>query len=88
MSYSLIIQPDALKALKKIPGPDRRRIGRRIESLAHDPRPAGAVKLKGPVEFYRIRAGDYRVIYRIHDDVLEVVVVRVGHRGDIYRMKK
>ena len=85
MVYLVIVQPDAVKALKKIAGPDRARIGRKIDALAHDPRPVELAKLKGPLELYRIRIGDYRVIYRIHDKVLEVVAVRVGHRKEVYR---
>lgn len=88
MTYRLIIQPDAVKAMNKIPEPVRSRLGQRMESLTRHPRPPGAIKLQGPVELYRIRVGGYRVIYQIHDDVLEVVVVRVGSRGDVYRNLK
>lgn len=88
MVYALIVQPDAIKAMNKIPEPSRARIARQLESLARLPRPPGAIKLRGPLELYRLRVGNYRVIYSIHDEVLEVVVVRVGSRGDVYRRLK
>jgi len=85
MAYRLKLRPQAIKALKKIPEPDRVRIGRKIDALADDPRPEGVKKLQGADDLYRIRVGDYRVIYLIHDDILLVLVLRVGHRKDIYR---
>jgi mRNA interferase RelE/StbE len=85
MAYAVIVQPDALRAMSKIPEPDRSRIGRKVEALGENPRPGGMEKLKGPVDLYRIRGGNYRVIYQIHDDVIEVVVIQIGHRKDIYR---
>jgi mRNA interferase RelE/StbE len=63
---------------------DRQRIVRRIESLAEDPRPPGCQKLSGR-ERYRIRQGRYRIIYGIEDTDLVVLVVKVGHRGSVYR---
>jgi mRNA interferase RelE/StbE len=63
---------------------DRQRIVRRIESLAEEPRPSGCQKLSGR-ERYRIRKGRYRIIYGIEDTDLVVLVVKVGHRGSVYR---
>jgi len=60
-------------------------ITRRIAALADDPRPAGVKMLQGQHGYYRIRSGDYRVIYMIEDDVLVVLVVKVGHRREVYR---
>ncbi|MDJ0899633.1 MAG: type II toxin-antitoxin system RelE/ParE family toxin [Xenococcus sp. MO_188.B8] len=57
----------------------------KIDALATEPRPEGVVKLKGEENLYRIRVGDYRVIYNVQDDRLLVLVVKVGHRGDVYR---
>jgi len=85
MKYRIQIRPQALKALKKIDEPDQSRIMRRIDSLASDPRPEGVKKLQGEDDFYRIRVGDYRVVYQIEDDVLLVLVARVAHRKDVYR---
>jgi mRNA interferase RelE/StbE len=62
----------------------QRRIVEKIEALADDPRPAGSVKLTGHGA-YRIRVGDYRVIYAVADDQLVVLVVEVGHRREVYR---
>jgi mRNA interferase RelE/StbE len=76
-------------ALKEIASVDRRadraRIMERIHNLAADPRPHGSKKLEGPFERYRLRQGDYRVLYEIRDEVHMVSVINVGHRKDIYR---
>ena len=85
MVYRVKIKDQALKALKKISEPDQSRIMRRIDGLADDPRGPRTKKLQGAVVLYRLRAGDYRVIYQIQDDVLLVLVVRIGHRRDVYR---
>ena len=61
------------------------RILTRIEALGAEPRPAGCRKLRGANDLWRLRIGDYRVIYMIDDDVLLVVVVTVGHRREVYR---
>ena len=83
-SYSLRIKKTAIKELEGIPTKaDRRRIVRRIESLADDPRPPGAQKLSGH-ERYRIRQGRYRILYSIDDHELIVHVIRIGHRKDVY----
>ena len=62
-----------------------RRVDARILALAEDPRPPGAKRLAGSEGLHRIRVGDYRVVYAIEDDVLLVLVVRIGHRRDVYR---
>jgi mRNA interferase RelE/StbE len=83
--YSVFIKPSARKELEAVGmRRDRQRIVERILSLADDPRPPGVQKLCG-ADKYRIRCGDYRVVYSIVDDALTVCVVRVGHRGDVYR---
>ncbi len=71
------------KELKSIPKKDQIRVLRRIVELASDPRPVSCKKLSGQ-ERYRIWQGDYRILYEIHDGRLVVVVVRVGHRRDVY----
>lgn len=83
-SYSLLIKPSALKELEAIPPRDRRRLVTRIEGLAADPRPHGCEKLSG-LEQYRVRQGDYRVIYSVDDEARTVVIVKIGHRRDVYR---
>ena len=85
--YSLRIKKSARKELEYIATrADRRRVIKRIESLADDPRPPGAVKLSGR-EQYRVRQGRYRILYSIEDAVLIVYVVKIGDRKDVYRSK-
>jgi len=79
VGYRIQIKRSAAKELEKIPGKDRDRIVEKIKSLAGDPRPPQAKKLSGE-EKYRIRQGDYRILFQIHEDVVTVVVVKIGHR--------
>lgn len=83
-SYELLIKRSAAKELEMLPTTYRRRIAAKIQHLSTEPRPAGAEKLSGE-EKYRIRQGDYRVLYEIDDRTKTVTVVRIGHRSDIYR---
>ena len=83
-SYRLLIKPSAAKELEALPPKDRRKITTRIEGLAREPRPHGCEKLSG-LEQYRVRQGDYRVVYSIDDEIHAVLVVKVGHRRDVYR---
>lgn len=83
MPYEVTIRPKAAKALEKINDPDYSGIKKAIRSLGGNPRPHGYKKLKGR-DGYRIRIGDYRVIYDIFDNILTVDVVALGHRKDIY----
>ncbi len=85
MSYRVEIQTSALRELKKLSRVLRARIEEKIDTLSEDPRPPGVVKLKGKIGLYRIRAGEYRIIYQIKDDVLQVLVVHVRHRREVYR---
>ena len=83
--YRIEIKRSAAKEIEAIGRlKDRRRVVARIMSLAEDPRPAGCTKLSGQAA-YRIRQGDYRIIYTISEEVLVVEVIRVGHRRDVYR---
>ena len=84
MAYSIVIAPAAKRDLKRLPKDALRRVGTAITSLANDPHPAGSTKLSG-TDFYRVRVGDYRVIYRVQEQQVVVLVLRVGHRRDIYR---
>jgi len=83
-SYSLEIKRSAAKELAQVPPKDRGRIVARIQSLADDPRPVGTEKLSG-LERYRVRQGDYRILYEIEDLILRIMVVKIGHRRDVYR---
>jgi mRNA interferase RelE/StbE len=82
--YRLLIKPSAAKELDRLPTGDRRRVVRRIEGLSADPRPSGCEKISGD-DKYRVRQGDYRVIYLVNDDRRDVVVFKIGHRRDVYR---
>lgn len=83
-TYTVEITRTARKALDRIERPQRRRIEATIADLATDPRPHGSIKLTG-LDAYRVRVGNYRVVYTVADAVLTVTVVKVGHRGSIYR---
>lgn len=83
-SYSVYLKRSAAKELEALPLKDRRRVAARIGALANEPRPPGVEKISGQ-EKYRIRQGDYRVLYAIDDPALTVTVVKLGHRGDVYR---
>jgi len=83
--FNVVIKPSAVKEIEAISRKkDRQRIIRRIEALADDPRPPGVQKLSGQ-DRYRIRQGVYRIVYAIQGQDLRVVVVKVGHRSEVYR---
>ena len=85
MTYRVQAAPAAVLHLRKLDATARRRVQAAIELLADQPRPSGAKKLVGGDGEWRVRTGDYRIVYEIYDDVLLVLVVAVGHRRDIYR---
>jgi mRNA interferase RelE/StbE len=82
-SYRISIKRSAAKELEKIPLPDRKRIVEKIRELADDPRPSGCKKLSSQ-EKYRLRQGNYRILYQILDQELIITIVRIGHRRDVY----
>ena len=82
--YKITIKKSAAKELEDIPKKDLQKIIKRIQSLAQNPRPQGAQKLSGQQHF-RVRQGDYRIIYSIDDKDLVVDIVKIGHRREIYR---
>jgi mRNA interferase RelE/StbE len=84
-SYSVQIKKSAAKELDRLPKKDRQRIVERIRGLGENPRPPGAEKLSGRSDKFRIRQGDYRILYEIEDQVLTVYLVKIGHRKDVYR---
>jgi len=83
-SYELVFKKSVAKDLRTLPKPDIKRLLKRIQSLAIDPRGPGCEKLSGQ-ERYRVRQGVYRIVYEIQNHRLTVVVVRVGHRRDVYQ---
>lgn len=82
--YSLSFKTSVAKDLRQIPKRDVQNILKRIEGLANDPRPSGSEKLSGQ-ERFRVRQGTYRIIYEIKDQELVIMVVKVGHRRNVYR---
>ena len=83
-SYNLFIKPTAEKELRKIPRPFLEKIFAKITDLSGTPRPFGAQLMKGEERFYRLRQGDYRIVYDIDDDARIVTVMKVGHRREVY----
>lgn len=82
-NYRIVIKKSAAKEIEKILKKDRVKIIEKIRSLASDPHPIGSKKLSGQ-EKYRIRQGDYRILYQVINEELVITVVKVGHRRDIY----
>ena len=85
MKYRIEFKRSAAKALKKIPKSDQKRIGSKIDSLSEKLPDPATTKMKGDNPFHRIRVGDYRIIYEIHGDILVIMVLKIGHRKDVYR---
>ena len=81
--YKIEIKKSAVKELESIPSNDLKRILSKIELLAENPRPIGSLKLSGD-DRYRIRQGNYRILYTIEDEILTIYIVKVGHRKDVY----
>jgi len=85
LKYKVGFKKSAAKALKLIPKSDQKRIARKIDSLAESTQDPNITKLKGDNPFHKVRIGNYRVIYEIQDDILLILIVKIGHRKDIYR---
>ncbi len=85
MTYAVIWQPQASKQAESLDYTIARRIHQAVGKLASAPRPSGCTKLAGAADLWRIRVGQYRVVYAIRDRELVVLVVRVGHRREVYR---
>ena len=84
--YTITINPSALKELSKLPKVTIKKAEKAIDSLANNPRPIGVKKLKDTKEdLYRVRVGDYRIIYSIEDEIKIIDILRIGHRKDIYK---
>ncbi len=82
-SYELLIKASAAKELEALPSKHRKRVLAKAQSLAENPRPHGTEKLSGE-EKYRLRQGDYRVLYSINDAAMTVTIVKIGHRREVY----
>jgi mRNA interferase RelE/StbE len=85
LSYTVEVAPAAERQIRKLEPTVRRRIFQKIEALKGNPRPAGVEKLSGSENLYRVRVGDYRIIYEIEDKVTRVLVLKVGDRKEIYK---
>ena len=85
MQYEITYTRSAVKALRRLDREGARRILRGIDALAQDPRPAGCKQLKGGAGEMRIRVGDYRVVYEVNDGEVVILVLRIGHRREVYR---
>ena len=83
--YSVAISRTAEHQLRRLPRADRERVARTVAKLAIDPRPSGARKLTGYEDVFRVRTGRYRVIYSVEGTSLVVLVLKIGHRKDVYR---
>ena len=85
MKYRIEVKKSAAKELKKISKPDQKGIVRAIDNLAENLPNPDTTKLKGNNPFHRIRVGDYRIIYEIQNNILLILIIKIGHRKDIYR---
>lgn len=85
MNYELVYRNSVKKELRKLQHADRVIIIDKILRLKNEPNPDGSAKLKGSIDLYRIRHGNYRVVYQIKNKILTIVIITVGHRKDIYR---
>ena len=85
MAYSILLAPPAERRLRSFAPAIQKRLVKRMKSLQHDPRPQGVKKLAGEDDLYRIREGDYRIIYTSQDNELIVLVVKIGDRKEVYR---
>jgi mRNA interferase RelE/StbE len=85
LKYRVEFKSSAAKALRKIPKSDQKRIANKIDSLSENLPDPATTKMKGDNPFHRVRVGDYRIIYEIHGDILLIVVLKIGHRKEVYR---
>jgi len=85
LKYRVEVKRSAAKALKKIPKPDQKRISKAIDNLSENLPNPDATKMKGNNPFHKIRVGDYRIVYEIQNEVLLILIIKIGHRKDVYR---
>jgi len=85
MQYSIEFRPAALKSLKRFPKKDLVKIKKKIEALGNDLPSPNITKMKGNNPFHKIRSGDYRILYEIYDDKVLILIVKIGHRRDVYK---
>ena len=85
MTYRIEFKRAAAKSLKRIPKTDQKRIAEKIDSLSENLPAPDITKMKGDHPFQKVRVGNYRIVYEIQDDILVILIVKIGHRKDIYR---
>ena len=85
MPWQVDFTRSAEQQLRALPRRDQRRLAARIDALADNPRPPGVKKLAGEESLYRLRSGDYRILYTVKDALLIVLIIKIGHRRDVYR---
>ena len=85
MTYSIEFRPVVLKSLKRFPKKDLVRIKKKVEELSQDLPAPNITKMKGNNSFHKIRTGDYRIIYEIHESRVIILIVKIGHRKDVYK---
>jgi len=85
MKYTIKFRPAVEKNLRTLPQKDLIRIKRKIDALAENLPDRAITKMKGNNNFHKVRVGDYRIIYEIHNDALVILVVKIGHRKDIFK---
>lgn len=86
MAYEVVFEAKVLKAMRHFPAADQRRLMSKAEALAEQPRPPGTEKLTDVVG-WRLRVGDYRIVYRIDEMEETIIITRVSQRGDVYRKR-
>lgn len=85
MSWRVEFSRSADQQFRGLPRKEQQRIAVRIDGLVENPRPAGAIKLAGEEGVYRLRSGDYRILYTLQDNLLLILVLKIGHRREVYR---
>jgi mRNA interferase RelE/StbE len=85
MLYRLEYKSSVKKELRKLPKTDRIPVIEKIQGLKDEPRPDGSAKLKGSRDLFRVRYGDYRIIYQFKKNVVIIIIIRIGHRREVYR---
>ncbi|MBW2734731.1 MAG: type II toxin-antitoxin system RelE/ParE family toxin [Deltaproteobacteria bacterium] len=85
MTYRVVLHRDAIAEVRELPEKTKARVKQAIDDLATSPRPAGATKLKGRPNAYRLRFGDYRLLYEVHATEIVVYVIGVAHRREVYK---
>lgn len=88
MAYEVEVTSRAAKEIMRLPRAEQEKVGEKIDDLADEPRPVGVEKLTGYADAYRVRSGNYRIVYTIDDTVRIVTVTRVAHRREVYRRKR